>query len=64
MKTLIGICTRAVKWARNESGRDRYSAGRAAARPDVPSRDRIELAMSAMSDEDARWYYERLRWRS
>jgi hypothetical protein len=64
MKTLVGICTRAVKWTRNKSGRDCDSAGRVTARPDAPSRDRIELAMSAMSDEDARWYYERLRWRS
>jgi hypothetical protein len=64
MKTLVGICTLAVKWTRNKSSRDRGSAGSAVARPDLPSRDRIEFAMSAMSDEDARWYYERLRWRS
>lgn len=65
MNTLSGICARILNLLRLSP--DQQYDGVDFAREfggDFPSRDRIEFAMWGMSDADAHWYYERLRWRA
>ena len=62
MNALFDFCASLL--TRMRSSTDAVEGPASGGRPDALARDRSEIAMSGMSYEDARWYYERLRWRS
>lgn len=65
MKAFLDICASALNRIHLSSFQDHGGVERTSAeRRDFLPSERMEFAMGGMSDEDARWYYERLRWRA